>query len=99
MNQIIEAKTENNTVKKQWPECVGIEDAAMMFGWPDFYLPFLMKAGHLKPLGRPSQNGRKWLLWLTAYHSSGAIRGRSATTAGHVHPRVDQLLASLVSFG
>ena len=21
---------------------------------------FLMKAGHLKPLGKPSQNGRKW---------------------------------------
>ena len=49
-----------NLAKKQWPACVSAEDAAAIFGWPAYYLPFLMKAGHLKPLGRPSQNGRKW---------------------------------------
>jgi hypothetical protein len=24
------------------------------------YLPFLVRAGHLKPLGRPAQNAREW---------------------------------------
>lgn len=40
--------------------CVGVEGAAAMFGWPSYYLPFLMRAGHLKPLGKPTQNARKW---------------------------------------
>ena len=31
-----------------------------MFGWPNYYLPFLVRAGHLKPLGKPAQNARKW---------------------------------------
>ena len=42
------------------PACVGMEDAARMFGWPHYYLPFLMRAGHLKPLGKPAPNARKW---------------------------------------
>ncbi|HXC34640.1 MAG TPA: hypothetical protein VNV43_02130 [Candidatus Acidoferrales bacterium] len=42
------------------PACVGMEAAAAMFGWPDYYLPFLVRAGHLKPLGKPAQNARKW---------------------------------------
>ena len=42
------------------PACVGMEDAAAMFGWPNYYLPFLIRAGHLKPLGKPAQNARKW---------------------------------------
>jgi hypothetical protein len=42
------------------PACIGMESAAAMFGWPDYYLPFLVRAGHLKPLGRPAQNARKW---------------------------------------
>jgi hypothetical protein len=28
--------------------------------WPNYYLPFLVRAGHLKPLGKPAQNARKW---------------------------------------
>jgi hypothetical protein len=28
--------------------------------WPDYYLPFLVRAGHLKPLAKPAQNARKW---------------------------------------
>jgi hypothetical protein len=40
--------------------CVGIEEAAAIFGWPNYYLPFLVRAGHLKPLGKPAQNARKW---------------------------------------
>ncbi len=31
-----------------------------MFGWPAYYVPFLVRAGHLKPLGKPAQNARKW---------------------------------------
>lgn len=37
-----------------------MEEAAAIFGWPNYYLPFLVRAGHLKPLGRPAQNARKW---------------------------------------
>jgi hypothetical protein len=37
-----------------------MEEAAAIFGWPDYYLPFLVSAGHLKPLGKPPQNARKW---------------------------------------
>ena len=40
--------------------CVGMEEASAIFGWPDHYLPFLVSAGHLKPLGKPAQNSRKW---------------------------------------
>ena len=40
--------------------CVGMEEAASVFGWPSYYMPFLVRAGHLKPLGKPAQNARKW---------------------------------------
>ena len=36
-----------------------MEEAAALFGWPNYYLPFLVRAGHLKPLGKPAQNARK----------------------------------------
>src|SRR5271155_3299957 len=42
------------------PACLSMEEAAAMFGWPNYYLPFLVRAGHLKPLGKPVQNARKW---------------------------------------
>ena len=42
------------------PACLGMEQVAAIFGWPDYYLPFLVSAGHLKPLGKPAQNSRKW---------------------------------------
>ena len=42
------------------PACVGMEEAAAIFGWPDYYVPFLVSAGHLMPLGKPAQNARKW---------------------------------------
>ena len=28
--------------------------------WPNYYLSFLVHVGHLKPLGKPTQNARKW---------------------------------------
>jgi hypothetical protein len=42
------------------PACVSMETAAAIFGWPNYYLPFLVRVGHLKPLGKPAQNARKW---------------------------------------
>jgi len=42
------------------PACVSMEETAKIFGWPNYYLPFLVRAGHLKPLGKPAQNARKW---------------------------------------
>jgi hypothetical protein len=43
-----------------WPACLCAEDAARFMGWPPYFLPLLARAGHLKPLGRPVQNSRKW---------------------------------------
>ena len=40
--------------------CVGSEEAASVFGWPAYYVPILVRSGHLKPLGKPAQNSRKW---------------------------------------
>jgi hypothetical protein len=45
---------------RNWPACVSVEEAARIFGWPLYFFPVLVKAGHLKPLGRPMQNARKW---------------------------------------
>ena len=42
------------------PACVGVEEAARIFGWPVYFLPVLVRVGHLKPLGKPAQNSRKW---------------------------------------
>lgn len=43
-----------------WPACVCAEDAARFLGWPTYFMAFLARAGHLKPLGKPAQNSRKW---------------------------------------
>ena len=43
-----------------WPACVGVEEATRMFGWPLYFFPVLMRVGHLKPLGKPLANARKW---------------------------------------
>ena len=43
-----------------WPACLCAEDAARFLGWPPYFMPLLARAGHLKPLGRPVQNSRKW---------------------------------------
>ena len=52
--------SQNNSGKRLWTACVGMEEAAAFFGWPTYYMPFLVRAGHLKPLGKPAQNARKW---------------------------------------
>jgi hypothetical protein len=55
------------------PACVGMEEAAAMFGWPSYYMPFLVRAGHLKPLGRPAQNARKWFATVDVERMSGDL--------------------------
>jgi hypothetical protein len=52
--------TNDKPLQNGRPACVSMEEAAAMFGWPNYYLPFLVRAGHLKPLGKPAQNARKW---------------------------------------
>ena len=42
------------------PACLDADAAARFFGWPAYFMPLLARAGHLKPLGKPSQNARKW---------------------------------------
>jgi len=42
------------------PACIDADQAAKVFGWPTYFIPLLMRTGHLKPLGKPSQNSRKW---------------------------------------
>jgi hypothetical protein len=42
------------------PACIGVEEASQILGWPAYFFPVLVRAGHLKPLGKPAQNARKW---------------------------------------
>jgi hypothetical protein len=42
------------------PACLDADAAARFFGWPAYFMPLLARAGHLKPLGKPAQNARKW---------------------------------------
>src|ERR1044071_4052152 len=43
-----------------WPSCIGVEEASRILGWPPYFFPVLVRLGHLKPLGKPAQNSRKW---------------------------------------
>ena len=47
-------------IQSPWPACIGVQEAAKLFGWPLYYFPILARAGHLIPLGKPAQNSRKW---------------------------------------
>src|SRR5688572_5884013 len=49
-----------NSAKFRWRACVDAEQAAQLFGWPNYYIPILTSARHLRPLGKPVQNARKW---------------------------------------
>ena len=60
MNRTMTAERQTSSIGRLRPACVGMEEAAAIFGWPVYYLPFLVRAGHLKPLGKPAQNARKW---------------------------------------
>ena len=45
---------------RQYPACLMSEDVAALLGLPIYTIPMLVRAKHLKPLGRPAQNARKW---------------------------------------
>ena len=60
MNRAISMERQATSNGRHRPACVCMEEAAVLFGWPSYYLPFLVRAGHLKPLGKPAQNARKW---------------------------------------
>jgi hypothetical protein len=45
---------------RPWPACIGVEEASRILGWPVYFFPVLVRIGHLKPLGKPAQNSRKW---------------------------------------
>jgi hypothetical protein len=51
---------QQNQSAQFWPACVDAEAAARFLGWPPYFMPLLARAGHLKPLGKPAQNARKW---------------------------------------
>jgi len=59
-NQSLIMNQPSGSNEHPWPACVGVEEAARMFGWPLYFFPVLVRAGHLKPLGKPMQNARKW---------------------------------------
>src|ERR1017187_3037901 len=60
MNRNISMERQATSNGRSRPACVCMEEAAGIFCWPNYYLPFLVRAGHLKPLGKPAQNARKW---------------------------------------
>jgi hypothetical protein len=60
MNQIFSMNQNRASNGQDWPACVDAEAAARFLGWPPYFMPFLARAGHLKPLGKPGQNARKW---------------------------------------
>jgi hypothetical protein len=53
-------RTEQGIATSTLPACMDAERAAKFFGWPTYFITLLMRSGHLKPLGKPSQNSRKW---------------------------------------
>jgi len=42
------------------PACLDAVAAARFLGWPPYFMSMLARVGHLKPLGKPAQNARKW---------------------------------------
>ena len=50
----------HNSNKMNLPACIGVEEASRILGWPLYFFPVLTRLGHLKPLGKPGQNSRKW---------------------------------------
>ena len=54
------SRFDGSTCGQWWPACLCAEDAAKFLGWPPYFLTLLARAGHIKPLGKPAQNSRKW---------------------------------------
>ena len=60
MNRNLSMNAQTSFGERWLPACMDAEAAARFFGWPAYFMPLLARAGHLKPLGKPSQNARKW---------------------------------------
>jgi hypothetical protein len=60
MNQNFSMNQHGASNGQVWQACVDAEAAARFLGWPPYFMPLLARAGHLKPLGKPGQNARKW---------------------------------------
>jgi hypothetical protein len=71
MNRTITMERHATSTNRVRPACVGMEEAAAIFGWPNYFLPFLVRVGHLKPLGKPAQNARKWFATVEVERMSG----------------------------
>jgi hypothetical protein len=54
------SQIQNSHNQLNWPACIDVEVASKILGWPTYFFPILVRHGHLKPLGRPAQNSRKW---------------------------------------
>lgn len=60
MNRNSPVNAQAGVLDRFLPACLDAEAAAHYLGWPAYFLPLLARAGHLKPLGKPGQNARKW---------------------------------------
>ena len=60
MNRTLLGSLQSGTGDRFLPACMDAEAAARFLGWPPYFMPLLARAGHLKPLGKPGQNARKW---------------------------------------
>ncbi|HMP82709.1 MAG TPA: hypothetical protein PKA41_08420 [Verrucomicrobiota bacterium] len=73
---------------RSWPACIGVEEVSRILGWPLYFFPVLVRAGHLKPLGRPSQNSRKWFATseiMRLSHDIGWLDKAVRIVEKHVH--------------
>jgi hypothetical protein len=60
MNRNFTVNPQSGTGDRFLPACLDADAAARFLGWPTYFMPLLARAGHLKPLGKPGQNARKW---------------------------------------
>jgi hypothetical protein len=60
MNNTPYATQNQSVLAQRRPACLRAEDAARFLGWPTYFLTILVRAGHIKPMGKPAQNSVKW---------------------------------------
>ena len=55
---------QSNSAGRPWPACVGVEEAARIFGWPLYFFPVLMQSVVLP-------HGGRWFFAATAVGTNG----------------------------
>ena len=60
MNRNFSMNPHSASSDRPLPACLDSDAAARFLGWPVYFMPLLARSGHLKPLGKPNQNARKW---------------------------------------